>query len=1226
VIEPQPGPPSDLAARTSIAGRYQLINQLGRGGMGLVYRGLDRLTGRVVTVKRLRLSGEPVQPPDGNASEDDRMLLAQEFRLLASLRHPNIVSVLDYGFDQERQPYFTMGLEENARTIIEAGGGEPLALQVDLLVQALRALAYLHRNGIIHCDLKPENILVVSDQVKVLDFGLSICKRLGEVGVGFWGGTPAYMAPELLQGRPPTEQSDLFALGVVAYELFSGGRPYRTAGRVSGAKGRQVLPADADLDPRLKPVLERLLATRPEERYRRASDVIAALASLLDLPLSLETIATRESFLQTAPLVGRDEEIAKLVGLLRRTAAGNGSAWMVGGESGVGKSRLLDEFTTRALIEPAVVVRGQALSQGGGPYHPWREILSNLVLRIELNAFEAGVLKAIVPTISSLLGRDVPDAPDLEPDAAQSRLLITVEEIARRQPEPVVVVLEDLQWAGSESLRLWSWLARAAGGLSLLLLGSYRSDDAPALPDAVDATQVLALRRLNGGEIASLGESLIGATVRRPALATLLERETEGIPFFIVEVVRALAESAGELALVGDSGLPSRVLSGGMQKLIRRHLSRAAAGDVPPLEAAAVIGRDVDPVLMQSLYENLALEPWSQRLAAAALLEFRDRQWRFAHDKLREQILADLSGARYRALHRQVADAIERTYPASVDHVTALAHHWREAGEETKEAEYVRLAGFLALRSGACREAITYFERALELTHAAANAAGASGVEPPRAASRRPGPARPLLALDPNKRVEPEEREFQLGTLEGGLTEAYYRLGDLKRCREHGELALAHLGQYVPGGRFAWAADTLRQGVVRCLQAVAKVRSRDTARARCVADEVGGVLLRVTEAFYFSLQAMPVVWSSLRLVNQCAPAGPSPILAQGYVMLAVLASAVPAPALAAGWCRRALSVAEQTASARDVASILSRTAVVHTAICQWDEANAALDRAARIAEEVGDMRLWAECVGQKGLLGFYSGRFETALTFWREAFRLGRRGGNQQIESWGLMCQGDILVRLGRNEEALPLYAEAIARMKDQETLRAESICLFGMCALAHLRAGDERAALAQAEAALVQILTIRPIVYFVQHGFAATAEVFLRLAERQARRGDPSVAMLEVRAQKALASLHRFSRRFPLGRPHAHLWQGLEDWSKGRSGRAVRHWRRSVELAQRLQTPYELGQAHFEMGRHATAGAEGDRHLRRALEVFEQLGSRTDVECVNEELARRELGRSGPG
>src|SRR2546429_4090333 len=207
--EPAPGAAGAAVSASfpgfrSIGARYQLINELGRGGMGTVYRALDRLTGRVVTLKRLRI----LDAPSAEASlAEARLTLAREFRLLASLRHPNIVSVLDYGFDQDRMPFFTMDLEENALTIVEAGHGQPLAVQVDLLVQTLRALVYLHRHGIIHRDLKPGNVIVVDDQVKVLDFGLSIYHDAVETRAGHWAGTVLYMAPAVLPGDPVTHRA-----------------------------------------------------------------------------------------------------------------------------------------------------------------------------------------------------------------------------------------------------------------------------------------------------------------------------------------------------------------------------------------------------------------------------------------------------------------------------------------------------------------------------------------------------------------------------------------------------------------------------------------------------------------------------------------------------------------------------------------------------------------------------------------------------------------------------------------------------------------------------------------------------------------------------------------------------------------------------------------------------------------------------------------------------------
>jgi serine/threonine protein kinase len=112
-------------------------------------------------------------------SDDFRLALAQEFKTLASLRHPHIISVLDYGFDKNRQPYLTMELLEDAPTLIGFGQDQPRPKQMALLVQVLQALAYLHRRGIIHRDLKPDNVLVINNQVRVALFS-------GSVGRGVW--------------------------------------------------------------------------------------------------------------------------------------------------------------------------------------------------------------------------------------------------------------------------------------------------------------------------------------------------------------------------------------------------------------------------------------------------------------------------------------------------------------------------------------------------------------------------------------------------------------------------------------------------------------------------------------------------------------------------------------------------------------------------------------------------------------------------------------------------------------------------------------------------------------------------------------------------------------------------------------------------------------------------------------------------------------------------------
>src|SRR5262245_13348925 len=486
-----------------IGGRYELINELGRGGFGSVYRALDRLTGRVLTIKRMRL-----ERGGDSGSLEMRRALAQEFKLLASLRHPNVITVLDYGFGEDGEPYLVMDLEEHAMTILEAGTGEPVAVQADLLVQTLRALLYLHRVGIIHRDLKPENVLVVRGQVKVLDFGLSVRRGEESAEDRELAGTPGYIAPEVLRGEGPSEQSDLYALGVIAYELFVGQLPLPSHNLLAPST---TLPRPTDpVPPALRPVLEKLLHPDVRGRYADAARVIAEFSQALGWPLSVETVATRESLLQAAPLVGREREIDTLYGALGAAADARGTTWLVAGESGVGKSRLLDELRTRGLVDRFVVLRGQAVAQGGSPYHPWRLIVSNLLLWTAVSAADAEVLKQIVPDIARLGKIPVGHPPQLDLEATQTRLMLTVEALFRQQDRPVLVMLEDMHWAGSESLKLLAWLAQPTAPMQALFVASFRDDEAPALNETIPGARVLELERLDPEASSALAETMIG--------------------------------------------------------------------------------------------------------------------------------------------------------------------------------------------------------------------------------------------------------------------------------------------------------------------------------------------------------------------------------------------------------------------------------------------------------------------------------------------------------------------------------------------------------------------------------------------------------------------------------------------------------------------------------------------------------------------------------------------
>ena len=707
-----------MTAPVFVGQRYRLLDPLGAGRTGQVYRALDRLTGHYIALKQVLAPPEHAQIERG----DPRLALAQEFETLASLRHPHIISVLDYGFDADGQPYFTMELLPDRQTILDAARGQPLDTVIDLLAQLLRALTYVHARGILHQDLKPGNVLVSQGQVKVLDFSLSVRARSAR-GVT---GTLAYIAPEVLSGTPPGIASDLYAVGIMAFQLLVGRHPFDD--RTSSNLINSVLYGQPDLSlldvaPPLVDVVARLLAKAPDQRYANASEVIDALSRATGFLLAQETRATRESFLQASKFVGRNAELAQLLTALRQALEGRGSLWLVGGESGVGKSRLLDEVRTRALVQGALVLRGQGLDHGAPPFQVWHDPVRRLVLATPIDDLEASTLKTFVPDIGALLEREIPDAPPLETNTAQQRLVGTLVGLFRRQAQPVVLLLEDLQWADASLIPLLA-LSRAVADLPLLVIGSYRDDEHPDLPDSLPGAFVLKLERLSEDTIAELSASMLGEAGREPHIVQFLQRETEGNVFFLIETVRALAEEAGQLRDIGRLPLPVRLLPGGIQQVLQRHLGRVPPDYRDLLKLAAVAGRHLDLGVLRAGLDRLAADSPVDLNAAlfacayVAVLEAEGGRWRFTHDKLREALLVELEAAERARLHRHLAEAIESVYPGDVTQASVLVAHWHAAGHPIKEGYYARLAGEQALHSGASHHASSLLRRALELLQA----------------------------------------------------------------------------------------------------------------------------------------------------------------------------------------------------------------------------------------------------------------------------------------------------------------------------------------------------------------------------------------------------------------------------------------------------------------------------------------------------------------------------
>jgi eukaryotic-like serine/threonine-protein kinase len=1145
--------------------RYELLNELGAGGMGKVFRAHDRLTGQTIALKRVLQGGDDAHHTSSAPTEDNelRLALAQEFRVLASLRHPHIVSVLDYGFDAERVPFFTMELLENAQPIDTATEAAPLDDKIVLLVQMLQALVYLHRRGVLHRDLKPNNVLVSNGAIKLVDFGLALFEDTADTTLG----TLPYMPPELLYGKRADERADLWGVGLIAYEIMTGAHPFESENRAHLI--HNIVNNEPDLtrfEPSLRVIIQRLLQKNPDARFRSAASVIDALRTAADLTLPTETSATRESFLQAAGIIGREAEYARLNEALTATLGGRGGVWLVGGESGVGKSRLLDELRTAALVRGALVIRGQTVSEGASPYSLWLEPLRYLAMVAEPDALEASILKPLIANIAALLGRDVDDAPALDPEAAQARLLNAIESMLRRLPDPLLIILEDLHFAGGESLALFNRLARVATRLPVMVIGSYRDDERPSLPREVPQATRMKLERLPREAIGTVAQAMLGSVGRNADLVELLDRETQGNLFFIIEVVRALAEQAGELSRITEVNLHRRVLTGGVRQIIQRRLDRVPQNARPLLRAAAAAGRQIDLAVLRQLSPQTDLEQWLNQCAEIALAAQED-DWIFAHDKLREALLDDMNPDETRDVHGKIAAAIEAAHDPN-GAAARLTYHWAMAGDPTKEGRYAAIAGEQAYQNGAWSEAVTLLGRAYALR----NALDFTPMETAK-----------LLRLS---------------------ADASYRQGNFDDAKQHLHDAAAALDWALPETRAAQSAR-LMQEVARQVGHRVSPLLRRSPRSRDWLLETNRLSLLEAEIAFLSNETLPMLVHGVAALNQAESAGISPELARGSANMSYAIGNIGQRRLAAIYKRQARRVAEQLGDPSVQEFALRRTSLFDIGLGNWAEGESALEQALTLAGQVGDVQAREESLDFLASLTYYRADYVRSRDLFAQVYASAQRTHNLVHQAWGLLGQAQNDLRLGNLDSAAGLLQSALNILEEQQVNDLVTLIqAYGLLAVVELYRGRREAAGILARQGIERIGKSEPTGFALLEGYAGATEVYLTVLEA-ANASDPARPALLEQAVDALQRLNELAKNIPIVRPRALLLTGWLAHIEGETVVLREKLNAALREALKLGMPLEVGLAHYRLAcaLPETDPAYGD-HIRDARAVFASLGA----------------------
>jgi hypothetical protein len=723
---PTPNAPQGNEPMPERLGPYRVVRRLGSGGMGVVYEAVDEERSQRVALKTIL----------GCAPE--RLLqFKAEFRQLTRVVHPNIGAPYELMADGATW-FFTMELIDGTDFLGHIHGpegaqvGAPLRAEVEARVreafrQLILGVGALHEAGLLHLDLKPSNVLVDRHgRLVILDFGLAReldpdpFAPLLRASVQ---GTPSYIAPEQVMGQPASTATDLYSVGMMLFEALTGQIAFHgdSIAEILRARTLRDPPRCSSLRPGVPPDLDEL-CTRLCERDPLARPTLKELGRALDLAEGQAHEPAAHAF------ISRAAQLDALARAAEEAARGGPILLHVRGLSGIGKSAIVQRFMESRERSTNVALSGRCYEWESLPYKGFDAAIDALYrsLRAKPEAEQAAILKddgpmaaLLFPVLQALPGLRAAPPPastrDIEPAEQRQAAFRALKRIFARLG-PVILVLDDLQWGDIDGARLLAELVAQPDAPHLLVIASYRADEAAQSPflrelaalreaGGLDVQEVeLELGPLSPEDTRSLAALLLGPSAD-PAQVEAIAAESGGSPFFL--------EQLAQYALAAG-GREARSIS--LSRVVDARLTKLPAKARRVLEVIALAGRlpEQDLALTAAGVAHHDRHGTLNPLRAASLIRTRGPRGTDAvevyHDRLRACVVAELPPAERRSLHGAIAHALEAKGGIEPD---ALAHHFHEAGEDARAHGYAALAADAAFAALAFDRAASLYRNAL---------------------------------------------------------------------------------------------------------------------------------------------------------------------------------------------------------------------------------------------------------------------------------------------------------------------------------------------------------------------------------------------------------------------------------------------------------------------------------------------------------------------------------
>ncbi|MBT5056513.1 MAG: AAA family ATPase, partial [Gemmatimonadetes bacterium] len=704
--------------------------------LGQVFGGFQleaRLDNEVELVYAARGDGELVEivlsaRPETDASDLERCAKAAE--AATRVAHPNVAAVIGSGYERGFQWLATQSAGESRLSQRLESGKITVDEAVPVIMQVVAALRAVHSADLLHGNLRPQHIGIdAQGHVKVTGLGRPsstsspMLTRVDEIV-----GNAEHMAPEQILGGTIGPATDLYSVGLILYQMITGSVPFAsTAPATLVYHQLNVSPEppslhDAAVPAALDQLIEQLLAKIPEQRLNSATQALAALEAIsrrhqllrvshihqTDGELSTQAAGRHQRF--EPQFLGRDTEIAQVQELARSVADGHGRAVFIAGEAGIGKTRLLTEFSESLQTGDRYVAQGSCFFGAPlGPYVPIFDAISQLLSHDQglIAADRESVADTFVETAPGLatLIRQSPSSDDLRTTVAQmfgdddggsaeqTRFLDILFDIlhAAAMCRPLIVVLEDLHWSDTGTQQFLRHLSHRLSEAPILLIATYRPEDRSRETDAhmsgvleawrdSDCTRI-DLPRLSQASTAHLTRSLFFDTEFRAGFDEYVYRQSQGNPFIAMEVLKLLRSRHLLLNRNGiwqaepdfdRAEIPARV-----EALVREGLDGLSSAERQLLQLAAAIGSRFSSALLEKAsglprVELLGLLFQLEKIHRLVIAV--DGDYEFSHSMIREVLYGELPGELRREYHRLLAGLIADRDWVGEAH-TDLGHH-----------------------------------------------------------------------------------------------------------------------------------------------------------------------------------------------------------------------------------------------------------------------------------------------------------------------------------------------------------------------------------------------------------------------------------------------------------------------------------------------------------------------------------------------------------------------